>query len=60
MLDEYMLTIADLEEYRQLHGNTAAVSLLLLTPPDRFAGDYEAAFAGLTTVLTTKSCAEMQ
>lgn len=59
-MNDWVLTPEELAEYAQAHGKTAAVSLLLLTPPDRFTGDYEAAFAGLTTVLTTKGCAEMQ
>ena len=59
-MNDWMLTPEDLADYAQRHGNTAAASLLLLTPPDMFAGDYEAAFAGLTTVLTTKPQPEMQ
>lgn len=54
MVDDLMLTTEELAEYAQRHGNTAAASLLLLTPPDRFTGDYEAAFAALTTEVTTK------
>jgi hypothetical protein len=53
-MDDWMLTPEDLAEYERLHGKAAAASLLLLTPPDRFAGDYEETFAGLTTELTTK------
>jgi len=49
-----MLTPEDLADYAQRNGNPAAASLLLLTPPDRFAGDYEETLARLTTVLTTK------
>jgi hypothetical protein len=52
--DDYMLTPAELAEYEHLHGKDAAASLLLLTPPDRFTGDYEETYARLTTVLTTK------
>lgn len=58
-MTDWMLTTADLADYAERHGRTAAASLLLLTPPDRFAGDYEEAFANLTTVLTTKPCAKM-
>lgn len=53
-MDDWMLTPADLELFADKYGRAAAASLLLLTPPDRFAGDYEAAFAALTTELTTK------
>lgn len=53
-MNDWMLTPEDLADYARRYGNPAAASLLLLTPPDRFAGDYEAAFAALTTKLTTK------
>lgn len=53
-MDEIMLTPADLERFEDKYGRTAAATLLLLTPPDMFAGDYEETFARLTTVLTTK------
>ncbi len=53
-LTEWVLTPEELEQYAQRHGNAAAASLLLLCPPDRFAGEYEETFARLTTELTTK------
>lgn len=37
-----MLTEKDLREYGRKYGRAAAASLLILTPADRFAGDYEA------------------
>lgn len=52
--DVWFLTTEELAEYEQLHGQAAAATLLLLTPPDMFAGDYEETFARLTTFLTTK------
>lgn len=54
MLGEWMLTVAELEDYERECGTAAAASLLLLTPPDRFEGNYEATFARLTTNATTK------
>jgi hypothetical protein len=59
-MDEFMLTPADLEGYEARHGRTAAATLLLLTPPDRYTGDWMDAFERLTTDLTTKPQPEMQ
>ena len=59
-MNDWMLTPEELADYSHKYGNTAGASLLLLTPPDRFAGDYEAAFAALTTKLTTKPQPKMQ
>lgn len=53
-MDDWILAPEELAEYERAHGQAAAATLLLLTPPDRFAGDYEETFARLTTVLTTK------
>lgn len=53
-MDTWKLTVDDLADYEKRHGKEAAASLLLLTPPDAFDGDYEATFARLTTELTTK------
>lgn len=49
MLGEWMLTVAELEDYARRYGAAAAASLLLLTPPEKFEGDYEATFERLTT-----------
>lgn len=51
---EWTLTVAELEDYERECGTAAAASLLLLTPPDRFEGNYEETFARLTTNTTTK------
>ena len=59
-MDEFMLTPADLERFEAKYGRTAAASLLLLTPPDRYTGDWKDAFECLTTELTTKPQPEMQ
>lgn len=53
-MNDWTLTVEELNDYAQRHGNAAAASLLLLCQPDRFAGDYEETFARLTTELTTK------
>lgn len=45
---EWMLSVGELLDFAREHGKAAAASLLLLTPPDRFAGDYEAMFAKLS------------
>ena len=45
MCNDFTLTVEELEDYAKLYGNTAAASLLLLTPPDRFEGDYEETLA---------------
>lgn len=42
---EWTLTVAELEDYERECGTAAAASLLLLTPPDRFEGDYEETLA---------------
>lgn len=47
-MDEFMLTPAELERFEELHGKTAAATLLLLTPPDRYTGDWMDAFERLT------------
>lgn len=49
----YTLTPEELTEYERGNGTDSAVNLLLLTPPDRYAGDYAETLAGLTTKLTT-------
>lgn len=49
MFNEWTLTVAELEDYEQECGAAAAASLLLITPPDRFEGDYEETFERLTT-----------
>jgi hypothetical protein len=56
-MNDWMLTPEDLADYAKRYGDTAAASLLLITPPDRFAGDYEEAFASVTvtTELTTNA-----
>ena len=48
MFNEWTLTVAELEDYERECG-AAAASLLLITPPDAFEGDYEATFERLTT-----------
>lgn len=39
---ELMLTPAQIRDYAKQHGKAAAASLLLLTGPDGYDGDYEA------------------
>ncbi len=39
---QFSLTVAELRDYAKRCGKAAAASLLLLTPPDAFDGDYEA------------------
>ena len=36
------ITPEEIRDYAKAFGNDAAASLLILTPPDRFEGDYEA------------------
>lgn len=50
---ECNLTPEELAEYETDCGTDAALNLLLLTPPDRYTGDYAETLAGLTTKLTT-------
>lgn len=38
----YTVTPEEIREHATLYGKAAAASLLLLTPPDRFEGDYDA------------------
>lgn len=44
---DWVLTVEELKAYAEHCGKSAAASLLLLTPPDCFTGDYEATLAEL-------------
>ena len=39
---DWVLTVAELREYEELHGKAGAATLLLLVGVDGFEGDYEA------------------
>lgn len=47
----YTLTPAELEAHEQECGAKSAMGLLLLCPPDRFAGDYDRAMADITIAI---------
>lgn len=47
----YTLTPAELEAHKEECGAKSAMGLLLLCPPDRFAGDYDRAMADITIAI---------